>query len=118
MGGKIDEFSLRLGEHGASIDNLADQFAQHELLDDGRHKENLSAIREQSAAVRDLTKTLAPIAETVARIAPIVDGYQITKWKLGGAFGLAVILITFFGWLVSMFAGRLIKLVLLKVGGV
>jgi hypothetical protein len=49
-----------------------------------------------------------PLAKTVATMEPIVAGYAVTRWKIAGAFALGTTLITTLGWIVSLFAGKII----------
>lgn len=39
---------------------------------------------------------------------PIVAGYAVTRWKIAGAFALGMTIITVFGWIVSLFAGKIV----------
>jgi hypothetical protein len=47
-----------------------------------------------------------PLAETVKIMKPIVDSYQITKWKIVGAISLASVLLAVLGWMLSQVAGK------------
>lgn len=51
---------------------------------------------------------MKPLAKTVATMEPIVAGYAVTRWKIAGAFALGTTLITILGWVVSLFAGKII----------
>ena len=39
---------------------------------------------------------------------PIVAGYAVTRWKIAGAFALGTAIVTVLGWVVSLFAGKII----------
>jgi hypothetical protein len=39
---------------------------------------------------------------------PIVAGYIVTRWRIAGAFALGTTLITALGWMVSLFAGKIV----------
>lgn len=51
---------------------------------------------------------MKPLAKTVATMELIVAGYAVTRCKLAGAFALGTAIITAFGWLASLFAGRIV----------
>jgi hypothetical protein len=51
---------------------------------------------------------MKPLAKTLATMEPIVAGYAVTRWKIAGAFALDTTLITTLGWIVSLFAGKII----------
>ncbi len=53
-----------------------------------------------------------PLAKTVATMEPIVAGYAVTRWKIAGAFALGTTIITVLGWVVSLFAGKIVAWVL------
>ncbi|MGE3993088.1 hypothetical protein [Pseudorhodoplanes sp.] len=44
----------------------------------------------------------------MATMEPIVAGYAVTRWKIAGAFALGTSIITALGWIVSLFAGKII----------
>jgi hypothetical protein len=41
-----------------------------------------------------------------------VAGYVITRWKIAGAFALGTSLIAGLGWIVSLFAGKIVAWIL------
>jgi hypothetical protein len=51
---------------------------------------------------------MKPLAKTVATMEPIVAGYVATRWKIAGAFALGIMIIAALGWVVSLFAGRIV----------
>ena len=51
---------------------------------------------------------MKPLANTVATMEPIVAGYSLTRGKIAGAFALGTTIITVLGWVVSLFAGKII----------
>jgi hypothetical protein len=55
---------------------------------------------------------MKPLAKTVATMEPIVAGYIVSRWKVAGAFALGATIITALGWVVSLFAGKIIAWVL------
>jgi hypothetical protein len=55
---------------------------------------------------------MKPLAKTVATMEPIVAGYVVTRWKIAGAFALGATIITVIGWIVSLFAGKIVGWVL------
>jgi hypothetical protein len=51
---------------------------------------------------------MKPLTQKVATMEPIVASYAVTRWKIAGAFALGTSIITALGWLVSLFAGRIV----------
>lgn len=49
-----------------------------------------------------------PLAKTVATMEPIVAGYAVTRWKISGAFALGTCIIAAIGWIISLFAGKIV----------
>lgn len=39
---------------------------------------------------------------------PIVARYAVTRWKIAGAFALGTGIVTALGWVVSLFAGKIV----------
>jgi hypothetical protein len=113
MTGKLDEISRVIGGMEQKVGGLKESFDQHCLDDDRRHTENTHSLRGIEQAVSELTQTIKPLAKAVAAMQPVVEGYQITRWKIAGALGLAAVLVGSFGWLVLKLAGQ----ALLWMGG-
>jgi hypothetical protein len=57
-------------------------FDKHSDDDDRRHQENIGALRANTAAIETLARALEAVAQRVAVMGPIVDGYQMTKSRL------------------------------------
>lgn len=51
---------------------------------------------------------MKPLTKTVATMQPIVAGYAVTRLKIAGAFALGTTIITAVGWVVSIFAKKLV----------
>ena len=51
---------------------------------------------------------MKPLAKTVATMEPIVEGYAVTRWKIAGVLALGTTIVTVLGWIVSLFAGKII----------
>jgi hypothetical protein len=51
---------------------------------------------------------MKPLAKRVATMEPIIAGYAVTRWKIARAFALGTTIITILGWLVSLFAGKIV----------
>jgi hypothetical protein len=61
-----------------------------------------------SAGVEKIEADMNPLAKTVTTMEPIVAGYVATRWKIAGAFALGATIITALGWVVSLFAGKIV----------
>lgn len=99
MTGQLDELSRVIGQQEANLANLNKTFGQHCLDDDRRHGENITTMREMQTTLGDLMTQVKSIAERVSVMSPIVEGVQISKWKLNGAIALASALLTGVGYL-------------------
>lgn len=99
MVGKLDDISYRLGQLTAGIENVAQSIEANRKLADCRHLDN-------QARLSTIEKTLAPLNETVNKISPIVDGIQITRWKMAGAISVGSLFLAGLGWLLTMIAGK------------
>lgn len=102
MTGKLDEISAAIGGLQATTESLTKQFEKHCSDDSERHRENLETLRQINESVR----ALQPLAKTVALMEPIVRNYEISRWKLTGALGLVVTILTVVGWLIEGLIGR------------
>ena len=51
---------------------------------------------------------MKPLAMSVATMEPIVAGYAVTRWKIAGAFALGTSIIAAIGWVVLLFASKII----------
>ena len=51
---------------------------------------------------------MKPLAKTMATMEPIVASYTITRWKIAGAFALGTTMVTMLGWVMSLFAGKIV----------
>jgi hypothetical protein len=76
---------------------------------------SLSRLEAISARVEKIEADMKPLAKTVATMEPIVAGYVVTRWKIAGAFALGATIITALGWVVSLFAGKIIAWMLAQL---
>lgn len=91
--------------------DLGRNFDQHCIDDDRRHDENVRALRELGAKMTELVDVVKPLATAITIMQPIVDSYQISRWKFTGALMLAGSILTLVGWVLSLAAGKLLHLV-------
>lgn len=104
MSGNIDEMSHAIGGLRSDVKTLFRKVEDSQREADKRHRENTERLD-------GIERTLAPLAKTVESMQPIVEGYQVTRWKAIG--GLSVLV--FLGWLVSLVAGKLFTWLLSQV---
>jgi hypothetical protein len=97
----LDETSRAIGDLEASVRSLGDSFDRHCNDDDRRHAENIKALRDNTDAVQALAARLAPIADSVSVMRPVVDGYQITKARLAAWASAGFVVIVVVGWIVE-----------------
>ena len=107
--GKLDEISVAIGGLQSDTANLGETFQQHCLDDDRRHAENITTLRGIQDEMRKLNDVLRPIADKVAVMGPIVDGFQISRLKIAGGLSVVVFILMGLGWLVASIAGEVIK---------
>jgi hypothetical protein len=108
MAGKLDEISRVIGQQEANVAALTKTFDQHCTDDDRRHEENLTTLRAISSELKTLNEAVTPLARTVAVMKPIVDSYQITRWKMAGAFAVVSMIMWAIGSLILTLAGKAI----------
>lgn len=108
MPGRMDEISRSIGGLEEGVSGLRRTFDQHCQDDDKRHHENVSNLRELMEKMDELKEAVTPLVSTVAIMKPIVDGYQISRWKLAGVVSFVGILLTVFGWLISAGAAKML----------
>lgn len=120
--GKLDEISQSIGALQATTGGLQHTFNQHLEDDDRRHSENISEIRRIADAMQrsaDLQQQsnakLNALIDRVNIMSPIVDGYQISRWKMAGAVGLASIILAGFGWILAIAVGEAAKWLLAHI---
>jgi hypothetical protein len=101
MTSKLDEISLAIGRLQAQIENVSVDITHIGKVSDKRHEENTSRFDK-------IEKTMDPLARTVAVMKPIVDSYQITRWKMAGAFAVVSMIIWAIGSLILTLAGKAI----------
>ena len=114
----LDEISFTLGCNTEGLTNLNKVFEQHCIDDDRRHGENVALLRANTEAIGKLAATLQPIAESVAFMRPIVDGYVVTRGKLALLASIGFGIVVAVGWILEAGAKWLIAWVLrAKFGG-
>lgn len=72
------------------------------------HRETRERLDSIFGRVAKIEADMKPLAKTVATMEPIVAGYAVTRWKIAGAFALGTSVITALGWIVSLFAGKIV----------
>lgn len=116
MPGQLDEISAAIGEMRADIRSLAKRAEDDREAADDRHRDNTTALNNISTRVGSLETTVAPLAQTVAGMKPIVDSYQMTKWQRAGAIATVTGILAFVWWIISQFASKVIDVLLIKIG--
>lgn len=108
MPNRLDEISRIIGNIEAEVRNLSTSVADVRQTSADRHRENRERLKNISERVQKIESDMKPLAKTVACMEPIVAGYDITRWKIAGAFALGTGIITALGWIVSLFAGKIV----------
>lgn len=104
--GKLDEISEKIGAQGAQLVGLNKSFDRHCDDDDRRHEENIAQLRSIAKELATIAEAVKPVIATVAAMKPIVDGYQVSRWKLAGAISLAGFILAGIGWVLSLAIAR------------
>lgn len=104
--GKLDEISRVIGQQEANVAGLKESFDRHCSDDDRRHSENKQVLQEIASELRNLNDCVKPLAQTVGIMKPIVDGYQVTRWKAIGFIAAASVFLGFLGWALSLIVGK------------
>lgn len=112
----LAEQSGQHGQHVANLSNLGRNFDRHCVEDDERHKENVAEMRATRVAIETLTAVVKPLADTVAVMKPVVDGYQVTRWKLAGGLAVISVVIGAGGWFIATVITEAVKVVFRKIG--
>lgn len=100
MTGKLDEISFQIGQLTSTVGSVAQQITDNRSVADKRHDEN----RSRLDAIED---TLTPLTLTVAKLTPIVEGIQITRWKMAGAMMVGSLVLAGIGWVITLAAGKI-----------
>ena len=108
MPNKLDEISRVIGNIEAELRGLSASVAEVRHSAAEQHGENRERLKCIGARVEKIEADMKPLARTVATMEPIVAGYTVTRWKIAGAFALGTTLMTTLGWIVSLFAGKII----------
>jgi hypothetical protein len=106
----------KLGSQESNLKNLGRNFDRHCTEDDERHTENIAEMRSMRQAVEKLTALVQPLADTVALMKPIVDGYQTTKLKFVGGLMVVGLIVSAVGWLITSVVGKIIEIGFQKLG--
>ena len=88
--------------------NLSASVADVRRSSEEQHRENRLKLESISERVEKIEADMKPLGKTVATMEPIVAGYAVTRWKIAGAFALGTSIITALGWVVSLFAGKIV----------
>jgi hypothetical protein len=110
--GKLDEISRVIGNIEAEVRGLSASVTEIRHWTAEHHRDSRERLEKISARVEKIEADMKPLAQTVATMEPIVAGYIVTRWKIAGAFALGATIITTLGWVVSLFAGKIIAWVL------
>jgi hypothetical protein len=106
MPNRLDEISRVIGNIEAEVRNLSASVAEVRRSSVEQHRENREKL--ESERVEKIEADMKPLGKTVATMEPIVAGYAVTRWKIAGAFALGTTIITVLGWLISLFAGKIV----------
>jgi hypothetical protein len=106
---KLDEISRVIGNIEAEVRGLSASVAEVRQSSAEHHRETREKLESISGRVAKIEADMKPLGKTVATMEPIVAGYAITRWKLAGAFALGTAIITLFGWLASLFTGKIVS---------
>jgi hypothetical protein len=105
---KLDEISRVIGNIEAEVRGLTATVAEVRQSSAEHHRENRQRLEAISTRVEKIEADMRPVANTVATMEPIVAGYAVTRWKIAGAFALGTSIIAALGWIVSLFAGKIV----------
>jgi predicted phage tail protein len=108
MPNRLDEISRVIGNIEAEVRNLSASVADVRRSSEEQHRENRLKLESISERVEKIEADMKPLGKTVATMEPIVAGYAVTRWKIAGAFALGTSIITALGWVVSLFAGKIV----------
>lgn len=108
MPNRLDEISRVIGNIEAEVRNLSASVADVRRSAAEQHRENREKLESISQRVEKIEADMTPLGKTVATMEPIVAGYAVTRWKIAGAFALGTGIITALGWVVSLFAGKIV----------
>ena len=105
---KLDEISRVIGNIEAELRGLSASVADVRRSSAVHHRETREKLEGISGRVAKIEADMKPLAKTVATMEPIVAGYAVTRWKIAGAFALGTGMVTVLGWVISLFAGKII----------
>jgi len=108
MPNKLDEISRVIGNIEAEVRALSMSVADVRYAAGEQHRENQERLENIYHRVEKIEADMKPLAKTVATMEPIVAGYAVTRWKIAGAFAVGTAMIAALGWVVSLFAGKII----------
>ena len=108
MPNKLDELSRVIGNIEAEVRGLSTSVAEVRHSTAEHHRDNRERLETIGARVEKIEADMKPLAKTAATMEPIVASYAVTRWKIAGAFALGTAIITVLGWVVSLFAGKII----------
>lgn len=105
---KLDEISRVIGNIEAEVRGLSASVAEVRQSSAEHHRETRERLESIGGRVAKIEANIKPLAMTVATMEPIVAGYAVTRWKIAGAFALGTSIIAALGWVVSLFAGKIV----------
>ena len=112
MPNRLDELSRIIGNIEAEVRGLSASVAEVRQSSGEHHRDTRERLENINVRVAKIEADMKPLAKTVATMEPIVAGYAVTRWKIAGAFALGTTIITVLGWLVSLFASKIIAWIL------
>jgi hypothetical protein len=108
MPNKLDEISRVIGNIEAEVRGLSASVAEIRHSTAEHHRDSRERLEAISVRVEKIEADMKPLARTVATMEPVVVGYAVTRWKIAGAFALGTTIVTALGWVVSLFAGKIV----------
>lgn len=108
MPNRLDEISRVIGNIEAEVRGLSALVAEVRHSSAEQHRENRDRLECIGMRVEKIEADMTPLAKTVATMEPIVAGYSVARWKIAGAFALGTGMVTVLGWVISLFAGKII----------
>lgn len=112
MPNRLDEISRVIGNIEAEVRGLSASVAEVRQSSAEHHRDTRIRLEDINERIATIEADMKPLAKTVATMEPIVAGYAVIRWKVAGAFALGATIITFLGWIVSVFAAKIVTSIL------
>lgn len=114
---QLDEISRVIGSVETKLDAIESRAEEDRNIGDRRHAENRMAIEASRDAVEEVRRAIAPLVDAVAVMKPVVEAYQIARWKITGALGLGLVALTVIWWFVEAAFSHFVTWILTGRGG-